>query len=917
MAASTPNSCCNLANGKHRCYDPLCSGNNVLYDGLKKLAAHVKRRQHYDHVHRLGAAAIGRRTAALGVARVTKAIAGDAESPDGGASPTFADDALARLQAARQKAAEAKKPDNTRSRSNTRDAQTDDIDGDDARRRRKRARRALTSLSTVRDEDEAHAAHGDDDDDNGTSVSDNDDSDESGDDEQRRATADSEIIALRQKQSNNRKKRRSVDRSPRARSSVWTTAAVASWVPDGAVPCAVCPASIKVSGGSSSNVKAHWKSHHGDVYAQVETANGKDEKFKAVETAVKRAKRGSMNSFVRPAAALTDRQINRDLLRRVCGVLMVARDQTPLHLLNSDALTAFVHACGGRVDNSKTPYLTILPDVYDAAADIIREQTNIARVGSITYDGWSARLGMPIAGMTFNFVDKDWTLQCFPLTFFDTGATGKTSDDHAAIMRAAVRENSRIGDNVMIFAGTSDNEASVALGVAKFVGFDSAVRCLCHTMALAVNAATQTSEVATCLLQRIADIATFLNERKEVARKLASAQLRAGVSPDRIKRFHRPDGTRWHIKLHALLDWLDLKKYLVDLLPEHLRIADMFEAAIVDIVTVYMEVRRTARAVEADRWVTGSRAARLVSDLLDTLQLLSLEANTLSSERNLLLARLSRGRVASQASFDKETATTRKKLLVTRDGRLLASAIASEIETRCGHLVDAVSIETALVDMETVHDDEEAKKQLRQAKEATLLHTAALFDVNECGLEFIESDARESYKETLVDALVSQLPDIYGGEMDEGVNYKAAFMQIQKLMRDDLIKFGRREPDEALAWWRNMSNVTASELQQRKISSVLHFLEPARAYLSIQASSASAERLFGDAGFQEGIRRQHTDPSMAEMLLTIRYLVMQRTDPSVVQRLGAAQSGSLSVRATLITNLATEIAEKIQLPPEN
>jgi hypothetical protein len=94
MAASTRNRCCNLANGKHRCYDPLCSGNNVLYDGLKKLEAHVKR-------HRLGAAAIGRRTAALGVARVTKAIAGDAESPDGGVLSSTFDDALSRLQAAK------------------------------------------------------------------------------------------------------------------------------------------------------------------------------------------------------------------------------------------------------------------------------------------------------------------------------------------------------------------------------------------------------------------------------------------------------------------------------------------------------------------------------------------------------------------------------------------------------------------------------------------------------------------------------------------------------------------------------------------------------------------------------------------------------------------------------------------------
>lgn len=39
----------------------------------------------------------------------------------------------------------------------------------------------------------------------------------------------------------------------------------------------------------------------------------------------------------------------------------------------------------------------------------------------------------------------------------------------------------------------------------------------------------------------------------------------------------------------------------------------------------------------------------------------------------------------------------------------------------------------------------------------------------------------------------------------------------------------------------------------------LQFMDGAGAYLSIQASSASADRLFGDAGIQEATRRQHTD----------------------------------------------------------
>lgn len=137
----------------------------------------------------------------------------------------------------RQRAAAAEKSDDTRSYSNTRDARTDDIDGDGARRRRKRARGTWTSVSSARGDAEAHAAHGDDDVDvDGISDSVDDDS-ESGDDSQRRATAESDDVALRRAQSKKQNKRRSVDRSARVRSSVWTTAAVASWTPDGSVRC--------------------------------------------------------------------------------------------------------------------------------------------------------------------------------------------------------------------------------------------------------------------------------------------------------------------------------------------------------------------------------------------------------------------------------------------------------------------------------------------------------------------------------------------------------------------------------------------------------------------------------------------------------------------------------------------------------
>lgn len=200
------------------------------------------------------------------------------------------------------------------------------------------------------------------------------------------------------------------------------------------------------------------------------------------------------------------------------------------------------------------------------------------------------------------------------------------------------------------------------------------------------------------------------------------------------------------------------------------------------------------------------------------------------------------------------------------------------------------------------------KKALCQYKSALQLHIASLFDVNECGLDFIPVADRSDYEKVLIKALLRELPSILDPYQHE-IRYEAVFETVLKRLRKNLDEHGRREPNEALRFWRKIANARSGELAAEKIQLVPFLMDAARAYLSIQASSASAERLFSDAGLQEGARRQHTDPSMSEMLLTMRHLVMMRTRPEILRNL--PQTGSLGVSATVIYNLAVEIATKI------
>ncbi len=101
---------------------------------------------------------------------------------------------------------------------------------------------------------------------------------------------------------------------------------------------------------------------------------------------------------------------------------------------------------------------------------------------------------------------------------------------------------------------------------------------------------------------------------------------------------------------------------------------------------------------------------------------------------------------------------------------------------------------------------------------------------------------------------MGELPDILSNEYDPDGQYRANFMSVLKNMVAELKRDGRREPNYALDWWRSVENSSVVDLRERRLSLAPLFLDAARAFLSIQASSASAERLFGDAGYQEGTR---------------------------------------------------------------
>eukprot|EP00171_Calliarthron_tuberculosum_P005744 IDg5744t1 len=54
-----------------------------------------------------------------------------------------------------------------------------------------------------------------------------------------------------------------------------------------------------------------------------------------------------------------------------------------------------------------------------------------------------------------------------------------------------------------------------------------------------------------------------------------------------------------------------------------------------------------------------------------------------------------------------------------------------------------------------------------------LLHAAAMFDINECTLDWLPiGQNKDEYVNLLCDVVVAELPDILNDEYDEDVQYK-------------------------------------------------------------------------------------------------------------------------------------------------
>jgi hypothetical protein len=558
----------------------------------------------------------------------------------------------------------------------------------------------------------------------------------------------------------------------------------------------------------------------------------------------------------------------------VSQLVYAAASNTPLNVIGSPLHAAYVASLGGIcVDHSRAGLLGMLPSVFEAVESLSCTSSALASVGCIAVDGWSSAKSMPIVGMTVSFLDEQWNMCTVPLGLLSMDELEKTAVNQAAAIKALLAGSKRLDKKFVVHSGVSDNEASTANAVDIVTNYSGALRCLVHTLSLVIKddvfKAAQSSVVGAgnigAILERAHKVGVFVSSRPNVEAMLRDDQIKHDkVTPDRVATLKLDMSTRWHAQLTVLESYVSLHSNLRRVLARLHTLEDDAAASMElltsphmslaeEVVIVLNEMRRVSRALEADKFVTASRAARLLWELHETMTFWS--TNTVPTRpRN------------STAGDDKALLKARQRALSDSDARELAADIATALKQRVGHL-------WCKADDVIGKEADDGVQNFKEKRRALLFHLASMVDVNECALDWLAREEREAYYKKLYKAMAldkAQLDYAASDRVATAADIATNEQLFGRVHASLLASMGdsRGNVDLALQWWRGV------EANPRGHKEAMFFTDSARAFLAMQASSASAERLFSDAGnIVEGAMRHNQSTATLEMNVVVRAFV--------------------------------------------
>lgn len=214
--------------------------------------------------------------------------------------------------------------------------------------------------------------------------------------------------------------------------------------------CKKCKKSVRAKSGNTSNLLAHLRDNHADLYAEAskDLQSSKGESSKLVQPSLRETIERSVMYSSKSAEATT---LNRAV------TYYITKDMQPIYTVEKSGFKFLVSKLNPRYNLPSRKHFTEIeiPKLYvDVRDTVVKPKPAGAEFFAATTDLWTSRAKHPYLSLTVHFVDPSWLLQAITLE------TIPLFEDHSGqnIAEAIVDvlQNWRL-DSTKLVATTTDN----------------------------------------------------------------------------------------------------------------------------------------------------------------------------------------------------------------------------------------------------------------------------------------------------------------------------------------------------------------------------------------------------------------------------------------------------------------------------